>query len=100
MSDPKPAAANTATRILDVAERLMQTRGFNGFSYADIAAEVRITKASLHYHFATKAELGRTLIERYSGAFQSALQKIARERSDAPARAACLCEDLRGSAGR
>jgi TetR/AcrR family transcriptional repressor of nem operon len=86
MSDPKPAVANTTTRILDVAERLMQTRGFNGFSYADIAAEVRITKASLHYHFATKAELGCTLIERYSDAFESALQRIGRERTDAPAR--------------
>ena len=28
---------DTATRILDVAERLVQVRGFNGFSYADVA---------------------------------------------------------------
>ncbi len=56
----------TATRILDVAERLVQTRGFNGFSYADIAAELHITKASLHYHFASKAELGEALILRYA----------------------------------
>jgi TetR/AcrR family transcriptional repressor of nem operon len=28
----------TATRILDVAERLVQSRGFNGFSYANVAA--------------------------------------------------------------
>src|SRR5579863_9329619 len=77
MSDPKPAAANTTTRILDVAERLAQARGFNGFSYADIAAEVCITKASLHYHFATKADLGRSLIVRYAAAFASALHRIA-----------------------
>ena len=68
--------ASTSERILDLAERLVQTRGFNGFSYADIAAEVSITKASLHYHFATKADLGRTLIERYSSAFEGALQHI------------------------
>ncbi len=86
MSEPKRPAAHTTTRILDVAERLMQTRGFNGFSYADIAAEVGITKASLHYHFATKAELGCTLIERYSGVFEDALQRILRERAAAPAR--------------
>ena len=48
----------TASRILDVAERLAQTQGYNGFSYADIAAELGITKASLHYHFASKADLG------------------------------------------
>ena len=42
--------AGTASKILDVAERLVQVRGFNGFSYADIAAELHITKAALHYH--------------------------------------------------
>jgi TetR/AcrR family transcriptional regulator, transcriptional repressor for nem operon len=75
---PSPAAAPEATRarILDVAERLVQTRGFNGFSYADIAAEVGITKASLHYHFATKAELGRRLVLRYTEGFTAALQRI------------------------
>ena len=72
-----PAAPDTTTtRLLDVAERLVQTRGFNGFSYADIAAQLGITKASLHYHFATKAELGRTLIARYTGAFETALRAI------------------------
>jgi TetR/AcrR family transcriptional repressor of nem operon len=77
MTGHTPAAPDTtANRILDVAERLVQTRGFNGFSYADIALEVGITKASLHYHFATKAELGRTLIARYTEAFETALRAI------------------------
>jgi TetR/AcrR family transcriptional regulator, transcriptional repressor for nem operon len=79
-------ADSTTSRILDVAERLVQTRGFNGFSYADIAAEVGITKASLHYHFATKAELGRTLIARYSDAFATALRAISAQRPRADAR--------------
>ena len=56
-------SSDTATRILDVAEELVQRRGFNGFSYADVAAELKITTASLHYHFAGKAELGRALID-------------------------------------
>ena len=42
--------AGTATRILDIAEGLVQTRGFNGFSYADVAGELRVTAACLHYH--------------------------------------------------
>jgi TetR/AcrR family transcriptional repressor of nem operon len=71
-----PTAA--ATAILDVAERLAQTRGYNGFSYADIAAELGVTKASLHYHFPSKAELGRALIERYHGSFGAALDSIER----------------------
>jgi TetR/AcrR family transcriptional repressor of nem operon len=63
-------------RILDVAERLAQTLGFNGFSYADIAAELAVTKASLHYHFPSKADLGRALIVRYQLVFRHALESI------------------------
>jgi TetR/AcrR family transcriptional regulator, transcriptional repressor for nem operon len=67
---------DTAQRILDIAERLMQVRGYNGFSYADIAESMRLTKASLHYHFPSKAELGRRLMERYTGNFLAALGQI------------------------
>ena len=56
----------TRARILDAAEQLVQTRGFNGFSYADVATELGVTKASLHYHFPGKAELGEALIARYA----------------------------------
>jgi len=68
--------AGTAARILDVAERLVQVRGFNGFSYADIAAELHVTKAALHYHFAGKADLGEALIARYATRFADALAGI------------------------
>ena len=70
------APTSTAQRILDVAEQLVQSRGYHGFSYADIAGELAITKASLHYHFASKAELGEALIERYSARFTEALERI------------------------
>jgi TetR/AcrR family transcriptional repressor of nem operon len=74
---PKPAATSeTSIRILDVAERLVQTRGFNAFSYADIARALHITTASLHYHFPTKAKLGERLIERYRASFLAALDHI------------------------
>lgn len=66
----------TAERILDIAERLMQVRGYNGFSYADVAEAMRLTKASLHYHFPSKAELGRRLMERYTENFLAALGRI------------------------
>ena len=66
----------TAERILDIAERLVQTRGFTNFSYADIAAELGITKASLHYHFPGKAELGQAVIARYGERFAEALRDI------------------------
>ena len=68
--------SETATRILDVAERLVQTRGFDGFSYADVAAELGVTAASLHYHFRGKGELGEALIRRYRTRFGAALDAI------------------------
>ncbi|MGP6157488.1 MAG: TetR/AcrR family transcriptional regulator [Vulcanimicrobiaceae bacterium] len=73
-----------AQGILDVAEQLAQTRGFNGFSYADIASKLSVSKASLHYHFPSKAELGRALIERYHVSFGEALEAIDRRTQDAP----------------
>jgi len=81
---PRSAAStSTSQRILDVAERLVQTRGFNGFSYADIASALTLTKASLHYHFPTKADLGKRLIERYEQGFLQALGEIERTTPDA-----------------
>ena len=74
---------DTAQRILDIAERLVQTRGFNGFSYADIAAAMQVTKASLHYHFPSKSELGKRLIERYEKNFIAALANIEGGTADA-----------------
>lgn len=68
--------AGTASQILDVAEQLVQVRGFNGFSYADVAAELHITKAALHYHFAGKADLGEALISRYASRFAGALAGV------------------------
>ena len=71
-------------RILDVAELLVQRRGFNGFSYAHIAAELGITKASLHYHFAGKAELGEALIAPLRRPLRGGARRIDADGADAP----------------
>src|SRR5450755_3943128 len=82
-------ATSTPTRageILDVAERLVQTRGFNAFSYADIAAELGISKPALHYHYPSKQALGDALISRYSERFFRELDAIEAAEQDAGAR--------------
>ena len=68
--------ADTASQILDVAERLVQRRGFNAFSYSDVACELMLTNAALHYHFPSKSELGEALIVRYAIRFMGALVEI------------------------
>jgi TetR/AcrR family transcriptional regulator, transcriptional repressor for nem operon len=97
---PRKDQPRTAERILDIAERLVQVRGFNNFSYADIATELGITKASLHYHYPGKAELGQALITRYSERFSEALEVIDRDLPDARAKleayANLYAEVLRG----
>lgn len=66
---------DTAQKILDTAEELIQQRGFFGFSFQDVAEQVGIKKASIYYHFPAKANLGRAVIDRY--------RKRMREVSDA-----------------
>ena len=85
-SDAEQRPASTRSRILDAGERLVQVRGFNGFSYADVAAELDLTKASLHYHFPSKAELGEALIARYAERFAQALAAIDANVTHAPAK--------------
>ncbi len=52
----------TRKRILDIAEDLILTRGYNGFSYRDISKTIGIRKASIHYHYPLKEDL----VERYT----------------------------------
>jgi TetR/AcrR family transcriptional regulator, transcriptional repressor for nem operon len=79
-------AAGTADRILDVAEGLVQVRGFNAFSYADVSRVLGIQKASLHHHFATKASLGLALVDRYRQEFLASLAAILADSDGAGAR--------------
>lgn len=73
--------SDTAERILDLAETLIQTRGYSAFSYGDIAESLEITKASIHYHFKSKTDLGIAVIGRYSKRMSAALTAIAKDES-------------------
>ena len=67
---------DTKTELLNFAERAVRERGFDGFSYADIAKDVGIRKASIHHHYPAKADLGIALIERYRQQFFDHLSGI------------------------
>ncbi|MEO1802679.1 MAG: TetR/AcrR family transcriptional regulator, partial [Cyanobacteria bacterium J06629_2] len=66
----------TAQKILTVAQHNVQTKGFNGFSYRDLAVEIGIKTSSIHYHFPTKDDLALALVEAYHNAFEAELSKI------------------------
>ncbi|MBL8877778.1 MAG: TetR/AcrR family transcriptional regulator [Phycisphaerales bacterium] len=78
--------ASAQVRILDAAERLCQTRGFNGFSFRDLAEIVGIRSASVHYHFPTKADLGKALITRYRRNMETLLEDMERKERTASGR--------------
>jgi TetR/AcrR family transcriptional regulator, transcriptional repressor for nem operon len=63
----------TKTKLMDEAAALVQTRGYHGFSFYDLAERVGIKTASIHYHFPTKAALGQALVKRYTEAFMAGL---------------------------
>src|SRR3972149_10388735 len=63
-------SSNTQRAILDLAESLLQDKGFNGFSYAHIASELGVKNPPIHYHFPTKEALVCAVVQRYRDRFQ------------------------------
>jgi TetR/AcrR family transcriptional repressor of nem operon len=76
----------SAQRIAEVAQSLVQELGYNGFSFEHIAKEVGMRKASVHHHFASKADLGVAVVKIYTHEFQEALQVILTNTKTAPQR--------------
>ncbi|MEO0371860.1 MAG: TetR/AcrR family transcriptional regulator [Pseudomonadota bacterium] len=60
--------------ILDVAERRIRAHGYSGFSFRDVAHDVGIKSASVHYHFPTKSDLAAAVAKRYRERFSDALK--------------------------
>ncbi|MEO9823518.1 MAG: TetR/AcrR family transcriptional regulator [Paracoccaceae bacterium] len=87
---------DTKTRILDLAEELTQTRGFNGFSYIDLAAGVGVKTSSIHYHFKAKADLALALVERLREVHQAASDAFDKNMSNPEDRLRALISHFEG----
>ncbi len=59
-------AADTRDRIIAAARLTVQDRGYSGLSFRELAKQVGVKSASIHYYFATKGELGGALADRYT----------------------------------
>lgn len=53
---------STREQIVDEAEKLILSRGYNGFSYTDISGRLHIKNAAIHYYFPSKGDLGTAVI--------------------------------------
>lgn len=67
---------STRSDLLASAEILLRTKGYAAFSYADLAEEIGIKKASIHHHFPTKEGLAIAIVESYLFRFKSQLESI------------------------
>jgi len=65
----------TADAIMDAAERRIRDAGYNGFSFREIATEIGVKSASVHYHFATKEALAAAVARRYTDRFLRAVDE-------------------------
>jgi len=68
--------SETANQIIDVMANLIQSRGYNAVSYQDISDTVGIRKASIHYHFPSKTDLGVAVIKKYSRSLMEQLNEV------------------------
>lgn len=66
----------TSSQIIEVATEFVQTLGFHAFSYRDIADRIGIRTASIHYHFPSKADLVRAIVERVCDAAAAGISAI------------------------
>ena len=73
------ASNETRELILDTMQDLIQSRGFSAVSYQDISDRLGIRKASIHYHFPSKFDLGKAVIERYRWRLAELMAKAAGE---------------------
>ena len=67
---------DTKTALLNSAEGAARRLGFDGFSYAYLAEEVGIRKASIHHHYTIKATLTVVLMQLYYADFEKACWNI------------------------
>jgi len=73
---------NTRDKIIELAQEAIATRGYSAFSFRELAAELGIKSASIHYHFPTKTHLGVEVARNYRSRLQLALEHIAGQEPD------------------
>jgi len=65
--------SDNKTKIIDAAENMIRSGGYNGFSFRDIAAEIGIKSSSVHYYYPRKEDLALEVAVRYKENFIAAL---------------------------
>jgi len=75
-------STNAKEAILEAAKRTAQAHGYSGLNFRELADEVGIKAASIHYHFPSKADLGAAVAKRYWEDSAAVLESLWTESSD------------------
>lgn len=67
---------NRKTQIVNLALKLIREKGYVAISYDDLSKQLGVTKASIHYHFEKKEDLGIAVIERIVNSSGTAEEKL------------------------
>jgi len=77
MNSDNAAERNTVReQLLDHAQALLMTRGYNGFSYRDLSELVGVKTSSIHYYFPSKDDLVLEAVNTYSADVMSSIYAI------------------------
>lgn len=68
--------ADTKERIMEAARLTVQDLGYSGLSFRELAKDVGIKSASIHYYFATKGDLGAAMVRRYTAHYAEHLDAL------------------------
>jgi len=68
--------SETAGKLMGGAAGLIMRRGYNGFSYADLAERFGIRKASIHHHFPSKVDLVVAVLEQGRAAIRAQIEAL------------------------
>ena len=79
-------------RIVDAADRLFYSRGYNQTSFSDISDETGIPRGNFYYYFKTKEEILEAVVESRVSIFRSMLEQCEKKSSDSRERLLMFCE--------
>jgi len=77
----KNIVRRTREDIIEVASHLFSEYTYLGASMSDIAKKLKITKAALYYHFKSKAEIYKKVLDRIFSELKSSIAEASSERT-------------------
>lgn len=72
----QPATISSRDAIVDVAERLIRTKGYERMSIQEVQDELGVSRGAIYHHFGSKEALLQAVVERMTDAVMDVLRPI------------------------